>query len=131
MRTQYLTFCIAITLATSSVAPIATVRGQPTSDNPEIGSTLVPFLPGVLIPTLSPQHAPPPPTTYSCGGGEGGHCYGVVQERPANLNGVSTSLTAVAMNGGDGHISDEMWLTQDDNCKGPCWIEVGLRAGLG
>jgi hypothetical protein len=87
-----------------------------------------------LLPLMLLLGGCPGPTTYSCGGATGGHCYGVVRVRPAVPKGVSTSLTAVAMNGGDGHVSDEMWLVQDNNptCGGgQCWVEVGLRAGIG
>jgi len=39
------------------------------------------------------------------------------------------------MNGGNGHITEEIWLIQDNNADcgkdRQCWVEVGLRAGIG
>src|SRR5260370_32492685 len=65
MRMQYLTFWIAITIATVTVTPVATVRGQPALDNLANGFTVVPLLRGTLIPTASAQHLPTPSLSFS------------------------------------------------------------------
>lgn len=68
-------------------------------------------------------------SNYSCGSPSGGiHCYGIAQQQPGGVvAGLSTSMTIVPLNGGDGHVSDEAWL-QDGNSH---WVEVGLAASNG
>jgi hypothetical protein len=66
--------------------------------------------------------------SYSCTN----YCYGVVQLFPANLNGVATYFNAVSLNGGDGHITDEIWLIEPfdgacANLEEMCWIEIGIE----
>jgi hypothetical protein len=71
--------------------------------------------------------------TYSCPANS--HCYGQIS--------LSDSVTLIRLQldtpqliGGDGHISDEVWLVQGNNpaCSGTdenglCWVEVGVCAG--
>jgi hypothetical protein len=70
--------------------------------------------------------------SYTCTDASG-HCYGVVQVSPPDLNGVTTSYNAVSLNGGDGHINNEIWLVQQNNSScsnfgNQCWVEIGILA---
>jgi hypothetical protein len=71
--------------------------------------------------------------SYTCTD-ESGHCYGVAQLQVPDNDVVGTSFNAVSLNGGDGHISDEIWLVQKNssacsNASNQCWVEIGTCAG--
>jgi len=86
------------------------------------------------------SRAPTPASTYSCGGPVFGHCYGITEwTRPSS--GSSVTISTVALNGGDGFVTNEMWLFgdpppnlicpngQDPHGNGTCWVEAGAIAG--
>lgn len=79
--------------------------------------------------------APSCGTTYSC---NSPHCYGQINlSQPGNISYFTVVLDTPQLLGGDGHISDELWLIQqssacqgaDQGSAGLCWVEVGLGAG--
>lgn len=74
-------------------------------------------------------------TTYSCGNGQSGHCYGVVKWT-GNPTGFSMELTAVALTSGDIFVDDEGWLVDyfkpGDPIAGAYWVETGeINEGFG
>jgi hypothetical protein len=78
-----------------------------------------------------------PTLTYSCPS-SGTHCYGQVNITETHFNVAITlvrlTLDTPLITGGDGHISDEVWLGEFPSsfCSGGnCWIEAGICAGEG
>jgi hypothetical protein len=76
-----------------------------------------------------------PSLIYSC---TGPHCYGRVEiHNPNVISLFRLTLDTPQLVGGDDHITDELWLLQDQNpaCSANpyapqvCWVEVGLCAG--
>jgi len=74
---------------------------------------------------------PAGPATYTgCQGNT--HCYGIVQYDHPVFGTYQVTMVPQQLAGGDGHISDEMWvLDTSTKCSpnNPCWIEVGEVAG--
>jgi hypothetical protein len=73
--------------------------------------------------------------TYNC---SPAHCYGeITLNQQGNISLFSVVLDTPQLLGGDGHISDELWLSQQSSsCPGAdaaavglCWVEVGVAAG--
>jgi hypothetical protein len=67
------------------------------------------------------------------------HCYAIAtwepwMERRPQFFGAYTDITQVPMSGGDGNVSDEIWLadTKSPDCKTNsyqhCWVEAGTFA---
>jgi hypothetical protein len=75
-------------------------------------------------------------STYACPNLPGAKCYGVTIWPPSALNApvgtVMTYFTPVALNGSDGHMTDEVWLLacSDAGCTNISgWVEAGEVAG--
>lgn len=79
------------------------------------------------------------PANYSCAQGPGGeiHCYGE-NEWPGGQTGGATSIYVVGMNGGNGFVTNTIWVGQTGNPNGDCashnntcWVEGGYAAQNG
>jgi hypothetical protein len=78
----------------------------------------------------------PPTNIYSCNSPDH-HCYGIITRDDPSVTFTEVVLDTPQMVGGDGFVTNELWLVQKFNpgchinTSDACWVEVGVTSGAG